>query len=229
MRGAAGKWWSRSSCSRRSSRCTTRRTGWPPARTCSSATRSRSPRPPWQRRARCPGSGPSCAPLSLFSDTDFPVLPALPGLAPAVRAWPWLRRRSCVSSAAKRRSGRRRSARLRARHGLPPAGNPLIEGQYSPHLNLALFSRVMAEPQPDWPPRTRVDRIRVLQRSGGVAASARDISRRGPAARRVHAGVFGGRRRGPLLSRERGGGGPARGARRAADRRVCRQPAGARA
>ena len=31
-----------------------------------------------------------------------------------------------------------------------------IEGQYSPHLNLALFSRVMAEPQPDWPPRMRV-------------------------------------------------------------------------
>jgi UDP:flavonoid glycosyltransferase YjiC (YdhE family) len=45
---------------------------------------------------------------------------------------------------------------MRARHGLPPAGNPLIEGQYSPHLNLALFSRVMAEPQADWPARTRV-------------------------------------------------------------------------
>ena len=47
-------------------------------------------------------------------------------------------------------------AALRARHGLPPAGNPLIEGQFSPHLNLALFSRVMAEPQADWPARTHV-------------------------------------------------------------------------
>jgi rhamnosyltransferase subunit B len=96
------------------------------------------------------------APLSLFSDTDFPVLPALPGLAPAVRAWPWLRR-------ALMRLVRRETAKwavpldeMRARHGLPPAGNPLIEGQYSPHLNLALFSRLMAEPQPDWPARTRV-------------------------------------------------------------------------
>lgn len=96
------------------------------------------------------------APLSFFSDTDFPVLPALPGLAPAMRAWPWLRRTLM-------RLVRRETAKwavpldeLRARHGLPPAGNPIMEGQYSPHLNLALFSRVMAEPQPDWPPRTRV-------------------------------------------------------------------------
>jgi len=96
------------------------------------------------------------APLSLFSDGDFPVLPSLPALAPAMRAWPWLRRTLM-------RVVRRETAKwtapldaMRARHGLPPAGNPLIEGQYSPHANLALFSRVMAEPQPDWPPRTRV-------------------------------------------------------------------------
>jgi rhamnosyltransferase subunit B len=96
------------------------------------------------------------APLSFFSDTDFPVLPALPGLAPAMKAWPWLRRTFM-------RLVRRETAKwtvpldeLRARHGLPPAGNPIMEGQYSPHLNLALFSRVMAEPQPDWPARTRV-------------------------------------------------------------------------
>jgi UDP:flavonoid glycosyltransferase YjiC (YdhE family) len=46
--------------------------------------------------------------------------------------------------------------RLRARHRLPPAGNPLIEGQFSPYLNLALFSRTIGEPQADWPARTRV-------------------------------------------------------------------------
>jgi rhamnosyltransferase subunit B len=96
------------------------------------------------------------APLSFFSDTDFPVLPALPRLATAMRAWPWLRRMLM-------RLVRRETAKwtvpldqLRARHGLPSAGNPIMEGQYSPHLNLALFSRVMAEPQPDWPARTRV-------------------------------------------------------------------------
>ena len=30
---------------------------------------------------------------------------------------------------------------LRAELGLPPAGDPLYEGQFSPHGNLALFAR----------------------------------------------------------------------------------------
>ena len=47
-------------------------------------------------------------------------------------------------------------AQLRAELGLPPGGHPMLEGQYSPHGTLALFSRVLAEPQPDWPPNVRV-------------------------------------------------------------------------
>jgi UDP:flavonoid glycosyltransferase YjiC (YdhE family) len=103
-----------------------------------------------------PWVGTILAPLSLFSDSDFPVLPALPGLTPLIRRWPWLRRRAMALI-------RHETARwmtplndLRAKHRLPPAGNPLMEGQYSPHLNLALVSRVMAEPQADWPARMRV-------------------------------------------------------------------------
>ncbi|HJS05924.1 MAG TPA: hypothetical protein VJ832_20775, partial [Variovorax sp.] len=86
----------------------------------------------------------------------FPVLPAAPALAPLVRAWPWLRR--TLMRLVRRETAKWTAplADLRARHGLPPGANPLIEGQYSPHLNLALFSRVMADPQADWPPRTRV-------------------------------------------------------------------------
>jgi UDP:flavonoid glycosyltransferase YjiC (YdhE family) len=103
-----------------------------------------------------PWVGTLLAPLSFFSDHDFPVLPALPGLAPAMRAWPWLRRR--LMALIRRETGKWAAPldRLRVRHGLPPAGNPLMEGQFSPHLNLALFSRVMAEPQRDWPPQTQV-------------------------------------------------------------------------
>jgi UDP:flavonoid glycosyltransferase YjiC (YdhE family) len=103
-----------------------------------------------------PWVGTILAPLSLFSDTDFPVLPALPGITPLMRAWPWLRRR--VMAMVRRETGKWMTPLndLRARHRLPPAGNPLMEGQYSPYLNLALFSRVMAEPQADWPAHTRV-------------------------------------------------------------------------
>ena len=102
---------------------------------------------------RMPWVGTILAPLSLFSDGDFPVLPALPGAAGLMRAWPWLRR--ALMKVVRREIAKwtKPLAELRARHGLPPGGNPLIEGQYSPHLNLGLFSRVMAEPQPDWPPR----------------------------------------------------------------------------
>lgn len=43
---------------------------------------------------------------------------------------------------------------LRRELGLPPAGSPLFEGKYSPHLNLALFSPLLQPPQPDWPAHT---------------------------------------------------------------------------
>ena len=36
------------------------------------------------------------------------------------------------------------------------AGPALFDGQYSPYLNLALFDRVLAAPQPDWPARTEI-------------------------------------------------------------------------
>ncbi|MEN3339669.1 MAG: rhamnosyltransferase subunit [Acidobacteriota bacterium] len=46
--------------------------------------------------------------------------------------------------------------RLRAELGLPPGGHPLFEGQHSPARVLALFSRLLSEKQPDFPPQTVV-------------------------------------------------------------------------
>lgn len=44
---------------------------------------------------------------------------------------------------------------LRRELGLPRAAHAaLLQGQFSPRLNLALFPRVLAEPQPDWPSNT---------------------------------------------------------------------------
>src|SRR6266851_5949958 len=40
--------------------------------------------------------------------------------------------------------------------GLPDRGSPIFEGGFSPSLVLALFSRLFAQPQPDWPPQARV-------------------------------------------------------------------------
>jgi UDP:flavonoid glycosyltransferase YjiC (YdhE family) len=38
--------------------------------------------------------------------------------------------------------------------GLPEGKHPLFEGQFSPDLNLALFSNVLCQPQSDWPANT---------------------------------------------------------------------------
>jgi UDP:flavonoid glycosyltransferase YjiC (YdhE family) len=47
--------------------------------------------------------------------------------------------------------------KLRADVNLPQtSAHPIFEGQHSPALVLALFSRVLAEPQRDWPPNTRI-------------------------------------------------------------------------
>jgi UDP:flavonoid glycosyltransferase YjiC (YdhE family) len=48
----------------------------------------------------------------------------------------------------------REVGRFRAELGLPTDEHPLFEGSFSPHGVLALFSKELAAPQPDWPPHT---------------------------------------------------------------------------
>ncbi len=43
---------------------------------------------------------------------------------------------------------------LRREEGLRPECDPVFRDKFSPHLVLALFSRWLAEPQPDWPSQT---------------------------------------------------------------------------
>jgi UDP:flavonoid glycosyltransferase YjiC (YdhE family) len=96
------------------------------------------------------------APMSFFSVTD----PVVPPPAP----WVWhLTSRSRLLSrgfvAMADRLTRRWAGpvqRLRASRGLGPTANPILAGQHSPHLVLGLFSRLLADPQPDWPARTVV-------------------------------------------------------------------------
>lgn len=46
--------------------------------------------------------------------------------------------------------------RLRSEIGLPPGPNPIFEGQHSPTLVLALFSKLLSGPQPDFPKNTLI-------------------------------------------------------------------------
>lgn len=104
------------------------------------------------RKRGIPFVSATLAPLSLMSRYDFPILPGIPGATflrergPAVAGV----LRSLVRAIS--RHGMAPVDRFREKLGLPDAGHPLFEGQFSPLGTLALFPTVLAEPQPDWPP-----------------------------------------------------------------------------
>ncbi|MDQ3818848.1 MAG: glycosyltransferase [Acidobacteriota bacterium] len=96
------------------------------------------------------------APATFFSAYDPFVPPQAPGLVKLLRLSPFFGR--VFVSVAKRMSESWIAPvyKLRAELDLPRGAHPIFEGQYSPHLNLALFSKYLGEPQRDWPPNTKV-------------------------------------------------------------------------
>lgn len=96
-------------------------------------------------------------PMMFLSAYDPPIMPRGQFLAPLYRRSRWLA--GCLFQLAHwmMRTWRRPIDELRRDAGLPPrAANPFLEGQFSPYANLALFSRMLGAPQPDWPPKTTV-------------------------------------------------------------------------
>jgi UDP:flavonoid glycosyltransferase YjiC (YdhE family) len=58
---------------------------------------------------------------------------------------------------------------LRAEVGLPPTSDtPLFEGQYSPSLVLAMFSKLLADRQPDWPRQAVITGFPFYDRDGAA-------------------------------------------------------------
>jgi rhamnosyltransferase subunit B len=96
------------------------------------------------------------APISFFSAHDLPVLSPFPWLAALRGFGPGIGRP--LVRLAKRRTRRWTEPvrRLRADLGLPLGKAPIYDGQFSPRLVLAMFSRVLAQPKPDWPPNVRI-------------------------------------------------------------------------
>ena len=96
------------------------------------------------------------APLSLMSAIDPPVFGPAPwlqqirklGIAPYRLVFGFMKR---IAG-----SWEKPLRALRAELGIPSGRLAQFEGQYSPALNLALFSRVLAAPQADWPLNTVV-------------------------------------------------------------------------
>jgi UDP:flavonoid glycosyltransferase YjiC (YdhE family) len=107
-------------------------------------------------QARLPWVSTVLAPLSFFSAHDPAVLPTAPKLNDVPIVGPWLAHTILKLARPTLRRWVAPVEALRAELGLPRGGHPMMEGQFSPHGTLALFSRVLAAPQRDWPPRATV-------------------------------------------------------------------------
>jgi UDP:flavonoid glycosyltransferase YjiC (YdhE family) len=91
------------------------------------------------------------APLSFFSAFDPPVLPMYPRLARADKTVPGMGRVINRLARFVSRKWPQPIYDLRRELGLPRGQNPLFDAKHSPHLVLALFSRLLGQEQKDWP------------------------------------------------------------------------------
>ncbi|MGA7241091.1 MAG: glycosyltransferase [Bryobacteraceae bacterium] len=96
------------------------------------------------------------APIVFFSKYDPPVLAPMPLLGKLRRLGPGVN--GLLRSLVRLKTGswKRPIEEFRVSLALPSGRDPVFEGQHSPRRILAMFSAVMAEPQPDWPPQTRI-------------------------------------------------------------------------
>lgn len=106
------------------------------------------------RKTGMPWISTVLAPFSFFSAYDPPVPPF----------WQWTRKFSLLGprfmkfslDLAKSGHKAKEVAAFREELGLSDFGNPIFDGQHSPALVLALFSKVFGKPQPDWPKQTEI-------------------------------------------------------------------------
>lgn len=108
------------------------------------------------QKRRVPWVSSVLAPISFFSAYDPPVPPQMPALYHLVKMSPVLGRLFYSLASCRLEKVMEPVYRLRAELGLPRGEQPLLAGQHSPALVLALFSSVLAKPQPDWPANTRI-------------------------------------------------------------------------
>lgn len=96
------------------------------------------------------------APTSFFSAYDPTVPPLAPGIVKLLRLHPAIARAFISYVKRVTFSWIENAYKLRAELGLPRGEHPIFEGQHSPALVLAMFSKVLGEPQMDWPRQTLV-------------------------------------------------------------------------
>ncbi len=103
-------------------------------------------------RKKLPWVSTTLAPMLFFSRSEPSVMPMMPRLNGVPLLGLWLARGMLTLARRTTREWMTPVAALRAELGLPPGRHPLFEGQFSPYGTLAMYSHLLATPQPDWPP-----------------------------------------------------------------------------
>src|SRR5256714_6162316 len=93
-------------------------------------------------------------PIAFASAFDPPTPPQLPALRALAATHPLVARTIFGLGKWTTRSWGEPIQQLRKELGLPHSRNPIFEGQHSPTLVLALFSKLLAQIQPDFPSNT---------------------------------------------------------------------------
>ena len=130
---------------------------------------------------RLPWLSTVLAPTSFFSIHDFPILPPQTGVVEFARRHRWAARAVRAIAKTATRPWFAPLRKLRLERGLAPIGHPLFDGQFSPHGTLALFSRVLGAPQPDWPAKTTVTGFLFHDDAAGMPAELEAFLADGPA------------------------------------------------
>ncbi len=117
------------------------------------------------------------APISFLSAWDPPVPAPFPGIIKARALGSGFMRFLWQLAKFDTRRWIKPVLALRRELGLPDRGHPLFEGSHSPAAVLALFSRYLAAPQPDWPPHTVVTGFPFFDRHHEQQALAPELDR----------------------------------------------------
>ena len=106
-------------------------------------------------------------PIAFTSAYDPPTPPQLPALRAVASTHPFVARTLFSLGKWTTTSWVEPIQRLRQELGLPRSRNPIFEGQHSPALVLALFSKFLAQVQPDFPANTLVTGFPFYDRNEG--------------------------------------------------------------
>jgi len=106
-------------------------------------------------------------PIAFTSAYDPPTPPQLPALRTVAATHPFVARTLFGVGKWTTTSWVEPIQRLRKELGLPRSRNPIFDGQHSPTLVLALFSKLLSQLQPDFPANTLVTGFPFYDRNDG--------------------------------------------------------------